>query len=96
MLRWLDMLAGPLVWTLHFAIVYGIASISLQASGAVTSEARLAIIIAGVVLAPVIAIIAFWPRRSDSEARFRPVVRMSGAIISIIAIVWQTLPIILR
>ena len=94
MVRWLYLLAGPLLWALHFGIVYAIASISLQADGIVTPASRIAIVSASVAIAALIGLITFWPRRQRST--FLDTVRVSAAVISIVGIIWQTLPVILR
>lgn len=93
--RWVDLLAAPLIWALHFGVVYAIASISIQANGSVTGESRIAIAIASVLLAALIAAVSFWPR-ADSGPKFFTTIRTSAALITIVAIVWQSLPVILR
>jgi cytochrome c biogenesis protein CcdA len=95
MRRWLLFLGGPLIWAAHFAVIYAIASISMVGAGETTPAARVAILVAGIVAAIAAALMliaALRAPRNEALGAFWRNVAALGALIALVAIVWQTLP----
>lgn len=96
MARWLILLAGPLLWAAHFGLIYLIASISIQAVGESTALARALIAGSGIACVGVLALLCFKLRRGEDDVdRFWRYVSITGSLIGIVAIVWQSLPALL-
>lgn len=93
--RWRLLLGGPLVWALHFGVIYAATSASEVIPNFTAAIARAAIL-----MVTVLCLIACaWVLRSalrqpHSEAltAFWRTVAATGAVLAIIAIIWQTLP----
>lgn len=95
MKRWLILLGGPLIWAAHFAAIYALASLSVVTDGEATQTARAAIIAVGVVLALAAGGLLWFASRLHGEEpldQFWRLVSALGALIALVAIVWQTLP----
>lgn len=95
MRHWLFLLGGPLIWAVHFAAIYAIASISDVSAGETTAAARAAILISGAIAASATAlllVLALRSSRHDELGAFWRSVAALGALISFFAIVWQSLP----
>ncbi len=95
MSAWRTLLAGLVVWLIHFAIVYLLPS--LEAIGA-APPASLAILHGGATLAClaaaiVLALFAWKKGRSEEpHAAFRHRIAALGAVVAGVAIVWQAAP----
>lgn len=90
---WTFLLAGLIVWAVHFFALYAIASIFLT-----TMPARLATL--GITLLCLGADLTLFrqARRSvfaDPTERWMRGVAMSGLAVSAVAIIWQTMPALL-
>lgn len=95
MRRWLLLLGGPLIWAAHFAVIYTIASVSIAAAGETTPAARAAMIVAGGGGALACALLIRHALRNDDRDDLSAFLRGVGGIgagISLVAILWQTLP----
>lgn len=93
--RWLLFLGGPLIWAAHFGLIYAIASLSVVAAGETTAAARVAIGASGLGAALACAVLAWRALKAgaqDELGRFMRMVGGVGAIIGLIAVIWQTLP----
>ena len=93
--RWLLLLGGPLIWAAHFMIIYAIASVSEQIAGGAGVLARALILVAGGAGVAAALFVLAAARRFDAEdplQRFWRMVSAAGAILAIIAMLWQTLP----
>lgn len=93
--RWRLLLGGPIIWALHFGIIYAATSASEVVPSFTVSIARIAILIATALC----LIACAWVLRSalrqthtDALTAFWRTVTATGAIFAIIAIIWQTLP----
>ncbi len=93
--RWVLLLGGPLIWAGHFLAIYLTASIAEQISGDTGALARTLMLAAS--SAAIVA--ALWiiavARRLDANApldRFWRLVSQAGAILAIVAVIWQSLP----
>ncbi|HYD87177.1 MAG TPA: hypothetical protein VEA80_06870 [Vitreimonas sp.] len=96
MVRWLILLAGPLLWAAHFGLIYAVASISIQAVGESTPLARGLIGGSGLAFVGVLALLCLSLRRGEDEVdRFWRSASIAGAVIGIVAILWQSLPALL-
>lgn len=99
MTAWRTLLAGLVVWLIHFAIVYLLPS--LDAIGA-ASPASLAILHGAATLACLAAAIALalfaWKkgRAEKPGPAFRHHVAALGAAMAGVAIVWQAAPVLIR
>lgn len=92
---WFLLLGGPLVWAIHFAAIYAISSVSYVAAGATTGAARAAIAFASAVcLISATALLVVVVRRPPAGAfdAFWRTIAATGALLAIVAIIWQTLP----
>ena len=102
MRRWLFLLGGLLIWAAHFNGVYLIASIADVVASADAPASRLAVAAFTAVCAGGDAMLVFLASRrrapgvtdeSDSElAGFWRVVGGAGALLSLVAVLWQGLP----
>ncbi len=95
MRRWLIFLGGPLIWAAHFLFIYFVASVSEVVAGETSFPARALIVVSGIAAAICNLLLLFRTRRLPGveplEIFWRSVTA-TGAAISIIAIVWQSLP----
>jgi hypothetical protein len=97
MRRWLILLGGPLIWAAHFLAIYLTSSVSYVATGANSTAARIVIIglsAVAVAAAAWLAVHAVRRPRNDIETSFWRTVTSAGAILALVAIIWQTLPVI--
>ena len=94
--RWIEMLAGLIVWAIHFGGVYAIASIGAVVSRAddpVWRAAGLIFSLACAAAAGLLLIRALQkPAPSVELDRFMTAVARVGALLALVAIVWQALP----
>ena len=94
MKTWLVLLGGLVVWAAHFFAVYAIASAlpgrSLLASGLVLAALAAAVIANVMVLG--------MARRAAEDALDRWAARIGrgGAVLSILAVTWQSVPALIR
>jgi hypothetical protein len=93
--RWLLLLGGPLIWAGHFLAIYAVASVAVQLNGTASFMAR--IVILGLSAAAIAACIFVFfaarrQRRGEPLADFFRTIAGAGAVLALIAIVWQTLP----
>lgn len=95
---WTLLLWGPLVWTVHFIFIYGVASLALTLRPAAGPAPRIAIA-AGTLAALALIAAAVW--RADRYAagqpgdplfRFWTASTRMLCLISAVAVVWQALP----
>jgi len=90
---WFILLAGLLLWATHFGLIYAIASISIQATGENTLLSRALIVGSGLVFAGILVVLWLRMRRGGDEVdRFSQSLSLTGALIGIVAILWQSLP----
>lgn len=98
----LRLLLGPLVWTLHFVLVYALVSIGCAAGWQNTPAAGidlLRFLLAGVSIIAVLALLWLlkrcWsdPLRHGGETRFVPLASAGLALLSLIAVLWATVAI---
>ena len=90
---WTFLLAGPLVWTVHFFALYGIASIFLT-----TTAARVLTILVSLACLAAVALLFVRVRGAqpvDDPDAWMCRVSLLGIGISGIAVVWQALPALL-
>lgn len=93
--RWLLLLGGPLIWAAHFLAIYFIASLAEQLSGETGLIARALILAAGgVAIIAALLVLASARRLSTQNAldRFWRLIAQAGAVLAIIAVLWQSLP----
>lgn len=97
MRTWILMLGGMMAWALHFAGVYGIASVADVVQDAAAPPARWAI--AGFTLVCLIAALGFGlanlrvpGKDRDPMRRLTSTVGAAGGGVAAIAILWQALP----
>lgn len=87
---WLFLLQGPIVWTVHFFALFGIASIFLT-----TPLARVLTVLVTLLCLGASAILLVRTVRSDmptaTEAWMRTVA-ICGLGLTVVAVVWQGLP----
>lgn len=83
-----------MIWTAHFGLIYAISSVSVQIAGETTMLARALIVGSGVlgVLAAAVVLLLALRLPEEPVAAFWRNVSALGAILSAIAIVWQSLP----
>lgn len=91
MRTWLILTGGLIVWAVHFFGMYIIASVlpSSRASYWFSAAWTLPCIIVAVWL------LVYLRRLQRSEADWRYRVGMAGAAFSLVAVLWQTLPILI-
>lgn len=97
MRRWVWMLGGLIVWTIHFMGVYAIASLADVVSRADDFAWRMAgLAFSAACVAATAALTAAAARRvrrpSDPPARFGDQLALLGGGVATVAIVWQALP----
>lgn len=97
MVRWIWMLGGLIVWTVHFMGVYAIASLADVVSRADGLAWRMTgLAFSGVCLLAALAITAAAARRArrtvDAPSEFGDQLAMLGGGVATVAIVWQALP----
>ncbi|WP_326914889.1 hypothetical protein [Sphingopyxis chilensis] len=93
MRTWAILLAGMLLWGLHFFALYGIGE--FWGSGA---AARVAIGMLSIACLAAMAGLAFEVgrrTRGDGLARWRTRLARGGLLLGAIAVIWQTLPMLL-
>lgn len=95
--RWLWMLGGLLIWTVHFMGVYAIASLADVVSRADDLTWRMiALAFSGVCALAALAITVAAARRLrrpiDAVAGFGDQLALLGGGVATVAIVWQALP----
>ncbi|WP_426052104.1 hypothetical protein [Brevundimonas sp. SL161] len=91
---WGLMLGGLLVWTLHFLGVYGVASVADLSDPSTHALWRgLGLALTGLCLLAV-ALIALRARPSTRDAALYRQVGLGTCAVSFIAIVWQSVPLI--
>lgn len=98
--RWIWMLAGLIVWTVHFMGVYAIASLADVVSRADDLTGRMiALVFSGVCVLAALAITLAAGRRlrrpADAVAGFGDQLALLGGGVATVAIVWQALPTII-
>jgi hypothetical protein len=97
MRNWLLLLGGPLIWAAHFLAIYLATSASQVAVGATSGATRVAIIAlsigagAGAIL---LAMHAWRRPHAEAQDAFWRTVSLAGAVLAIVAIIWQTLPVL--
>lgn len=99
MRRWSYLLGGLIVWAAHFSGVYAIASVDAQTAGADKALWRLAATaLSGVCALACLALGVVALRRlrapNDAGARLVDQVALLGVATALVAIGWQTLPIL--
>lgn len=97
MRRWLFLLAGPMIWTVHFFGVYALASVADVVGRADAVWARgLVGAFSGVCAAAclIVLLAALRPgrRQGDELERFIRSAASIGAATSLVAVLWQGLP----
>lgn len=95
MRRWLFLLGGLLIWAAHFTFIYIVASISDLQAGEATPIARVVIGASGAAAAVAALLLlraAIRARAGEPLETFWRSVSALGAVIALIAILWQTLP----
>lgn len=97
MRAWVFMLGGLAVWALHFAGVYGIASVADVAGSAEAPAARLAVAALTAACAAADGALLLAARRragsaKDSLDRFAASAAGLSAGVSLVAVLWQGLP----
>jgi hypothetical protein len=97
--RWLLLLGGLIVWLVHFLGVYAIASIAAVAAGQADAPLALwavvgfSLICAGADLALLAIALPRLRRADDSLDRFIAGGAALGAGLSLLAVIWQGLPV---
>lgn len=99
MRRWSYLLGGLIVWAAHFSGVYAIASVDAQTAAADEALWRLAATaLSGVCVVACLALGVVAQRRlrapNDAGARLVDQVALLGMATALVAIGWQTLPIL--
>ncbi len=100
---WLYLFAGPLVWLAHFSAVYGAASVADVIGRSDQPAALWAVLILTAIGLIANALIVAWAARGpaflssmDTQlAAFWRAVGAGGALLSVISILWQSLPALL-
>lgn len=95
--RWIWMLGGLIVWTIHFMGVYAIASLADVVSRADNLTWRMiGLAFSGVCVLAALAITVAAARRvrrsADPSAGFGDQLALLGGGVATVAIVWQALP----
>lgn len=98
--RWIWMLGGLIVWTIHFMGVYAIASLADVVSRADDAAWRMAgLAFSGVCLLAAVVLTAAAVRRvrrtagaADAPEGFGDQLALLGGGVATVAIVWQALP----
>lgn len=84
---WLALLSGLLIWTAHFFGLYLIGEFGGDTGRMRLSAAGLTLLCGAAVIA-----LASWLRRHECWVRK---IGLAGALISLVTIVWQAMPLIL-
>jgi hypothetical protein len=97
MRRWAWMLGGLIVWAIHFAGVYALASLAAVVSAADDRAWRMTgLAFSGVCILAALALAVLAARRLDTSAdpviRFWNLLACLGAGLAAVAILWQALP----
>lgn len=100
MRRWSYFLGGLIVWAAHFSSLYAIASLDAQTAAADGPRWRLAAtLVSGLCVLVCSALGAVALRRlrspNDAGARLVDQVALLGVATALVAIIWQTLPILI-
>jgi hypothetical protein len=99
MRRWLFLLGGLIVWATHFTGVYALGSLAAIRDPAEDGAWRAVLLAFSVVCAGAAAMLAvraaMLSAAGDAPHRFKGRVAAMGAALSLVAIVWQTLPALL-
>lgn len=105
MRRWLLLLGGPLIWAIHFAGVYGIASVADVITRADDPRSRAGVLAFTLACAAADALLIWliWRRkgplmRAEGDpglSRFWRSAAAGGAVLSLVFVLWQGLPAII-
>lgn len=95
MRAWRTMLGPFLIWTVHFVAIYGVASIADIGDRGDAERWRAAgLVLTGLCLAA-IAWCGLRPIRDQSQSDLARRLGLSGAVIGLVAVAWQSLPLVL-
>ena len=89
MQSWLSLLAGLLIWAVHFFALYAVGSIFLTTD--VARTLTIALTIACLTALGVVGVRAWRARPADTTSQWVRVVALWGVLIGAIAILWQGL-----
>lgn len=92
MRRWLFLMAGPLIWAVHFAGAYAIASVfELVARADAPASRWLVVLLTLACVAAVGAVLVACVRRkpADETDRFVVWLAAAGSLVTIPALIWQ-------
>jgi hypothetical protein len=92
------LMAGPLVWALHFLAIYGFTGVVCARPALPTQLVTWGVAGAGVVAIGMLVAVFVWVKPRAPQADDRQLVRQVGiglAGLSGLAIVWETLPVFL-
>lgn len=92
------LMAGPVVWAVHFLAIYSFTGVICARPALPTSLVTWGVTLAGVAAIAVLALLFLWVRPRAPDADDRHLVRQVGiglAALSALAIVWETLPLFL-
>jgi hypothetical protein len=90
------LVAGPVVWALHFLAIYGFTGVVCARPGVDAGIVAWGVAIGGVVAIALLAVLVLGARRAASREARRPFAQHVGqglAAFAALAIVWETLPV---
>lgn len=92
---WRRLLVGPLLWAIHFGLLYALASVAARGLMDADTTRVVSLLASAVALAIVVALL-LRSRGTDANERdtFLHRARLGGLILCAIAIAWQTLPLL--
>jgi hypothetical protein len=95
MTRWLLLLGGPLIWAAHFAAIYLLTSAAYIGERSPDLWTRVVVISLSVLASAGAGLLAFHAAHSKgADLSFWRPIAVAGSVLAIIAIFWQTLPVI--
>ncbi len=94
MREWRAMLGPFLIWTAHFAVVYGVASLA-DIAPLETASWRVAGLAFSALCLAALILIAVWQRRRMSATALARGLGLTGSLVGLIAVAWQSLPLLL-
>jgi hypothetical protein len=93
--RWLLLLGGPLIWGAHFMAIYLITSAAYVGAHSPGGATRVAVGVLSVVAIAAASLLILRAARSrEANHAFWRAIAIAGSVLAIIAILWQTLPVL--
>jgi hypothetical protein len=93
--RWLFLLGGPLIWAAHFGAIYLLTSAAYVGGRTPDVTTFIVVVVISALAIAAAGLLALRAARTrEDEPGFWRAIALAGSILAIIAIIWQTLPVV--